>query len=205
MNVKEAISSLMSMIKKNMLVVAVLVIAVGLYFFASKYSASKLLSADGYSNTDGSGNSAAAASAASHQQPAAAAAGTPPSIAPEVQANDSTGAGQYSSVDGSSEMMQQPSSYATRPVNQPADLLPLPVDQNSNWSSVNPMGAGDLANVNLLNAGYFNGIDTIGQTMKNANLQIRSDPPIPKMETGPWNQSTNEADLMRVPFELGSA
>ena len=194
MNVKEAISSLITMIKKNLLVVAILVIAVGLYFFTSKYSASKLISADGYTNTDPSGNKTTG--------PATPVA---PPVVSDVQANESSTSGNYSSVDGADAIQQQPSSYATRPVNQPADLLPLPVDQNSNWSSVNPMGAGDLANVNLLNAGYFNGIDTIGQTMKNANLQIRSDPPIPKMETGPWNQSTNEADLMRVPFELGSA
>jgi hypothetical protein len=46
-------------------------------------------------------------------------------------------------------------------------------------------------------------LDTIGQTMKNANLQLRSDPVIQKGDIGPWNQSTIEPDLMRVPLEVG--
>jgi hypothetical protein len=39
--------------------------------------------------------------------------------------------------------------------------------------------------------------------LKNPNLQLRSDPIIPKKEIGPWNQSTYEPDLMRVPLEVG--
>jgi len=39
--------------------------------------------------------------------------------------------------------------------------------------------------------------------MKNANLQLRSDPTIAKQNVGPWNNSTYEPDLARVPLELG--
>jgi hypothetical protein len=55
----------------------------------------------------------------------------------------------------------------------------------------------------LLQAGSLIGLDTIGQTLKNPNLQLRSDPIIVKQNVGPWNNSTYEADLGRVPLELG--
>jgi hypothetical protein len=57
----------------------------------------------------------------------------------------------------------------------------------------------------LLQAGSLIGLDTIGQTLKNANLQLRSDPIIVKQSVGPWNNSTYEPDLGRVPLELGCA
>jgi hypothetical protein len=40
--------------------------------------------------------------------------------------------------------------------------------------------------------------------LRNANLQIRSEPPNPQMTVGPWNQSTIEPDFMRPPLEIGS-
>jgi hypothetical protein len=83
----------------------------------------------------------------------------------------------------------------------PADLLPK--DSNSQWAQLNPSGKGDLANINLLKAGYHIGIDTVGQTLRNANLQIRSEPPNPQINVGPWNLSTITSDTMRVPLELG--
>ena len=79
----------------------------------------------------------------------------------------------------------------------------LPKDKNSQWAQLNPSGKGDLANINLLKAGYHIGIDTIGQTLRNANLQIRSEPPNPQINVGPWNLSTIEPDFMRSPLELG--
>ena len=83
----------------------------------------------------------------------------------------------------------------------PADLLPK--DTNSQWGQLNPAGQGDLANINLLKAGYHIGIDTVGQTLRNANLQIRSEPANPQVNTGIWNQSTITPDFMRIPLELG--
>lgn len=79
----------------------------------------------------------------------------------------------------------------------------LPADSNSQWAQLNPAGTGELASINLLKAGYHVGIDTVGQTLKNANLQIRSEPPNPKLNVGPWNNSTITPDLMRTPLELG--
>jgi hypothetical protein len=47
------------------------------------------------------------------------------------------------------------------------------------------------------------GIDTIGNTLRNANLQVRSEPPNPQLNVGPWNNTTIAPDLMRVPLEIG--
>ena len=57
--------------------------------------------------------------------------------------------------------------------------------------------------VNLLKAGHHIGIDTIGQSLRNANLQLRSEPANPQVNVGPWNNTTMEADNMRVPLEIG--
>jgi hypothetical protein len=65
------------------------------------------------------------------------------------------------------------------------------------------MNQGSVAMPDLLQAGYHIGLDTIGQTLRNANLQLRSDPIIQKQDIGPWNQSTIEPDLARVPLEVG--
>ena len=90
-----------------------------------------------------------------------------------------------------------------RPVANPSDLLPN--DSNSQWAALNPntMNQGDVLMPDLLQAGYHIGLDTIGQSLRNPNYQLRSDPVIPKSEVGPWNQSTIEPDLGRVPLEIG--
>jgi hypothetical protein len=109
----------------------------------------------------------------------------------------------YSSVGGSNQgnVMNLPPSCNKGGNQNPADLLPK--DTNSQWAQLNPAGKGDLANINLLKAGYHIGIDTIGQTLRNANLQIRSEPPNPQVNVGPWNLSTIDSDFMRPPLEIG--
>lgn len=81
------------------------------------------------------------------------------------------------------------------------DLLPRDA-ANSKWAEVNPAGQGDVADRNFLSAGYHIGVDTIGQSLRNPNYQLRSDPPNPKMSVGPWNQSTIEYDQGRKHFEI---
>ena len=90
-----------------------------------------------------------------------------------------------------------------KPIAAPNELLPA--DTNSQWAALNPvnMNQGSILAGDMLQAGYHIGLDTIGQTLKNANLQLRSDPIIPKVDVGPWNQSTYEPDYGRVPLELG--
>jgi len=94
-----------------------------------------------------------------------------------------------------------PPSCAKQQVVDPAQLLPK--DSNSEFSKLNPMGAGDLKNVSLLKAGWHIGINTVGQSLRNANLQLRSEPSNPQLNTGPWNQSTITADMQRRPLEIG--
>ena len=95
-----------------------------------------------------------------------------------------------------------PPSCVRQKVVNPADLLPN--DKNSQWAKLNPMGGGDLKGVNLLQAGVHQGIDTVGQSLRNANLQLRAEPANPIMKVGPWNNSTIEPDLARRPLEGGN-
>jgi len=97
---------------------------------------------------------------------------------------------------------QVPTNCSKTNVSNPAELLPK--DTNSQWAQLNPTGKGELSNINLLKAGYHIGIDTIGQSLRNANLQIRSEPPNPQLMVGPWNNSTISPDFMRPPLEIGS-
>jgi hypothetical protein len=109
----------------------------------------------------------------------------------------------FASANGAQTSMPGiPSSCSNPNVTNPAELLPK--DANSQWAQLNPSGKGDLANINLLKAGYHIGIDTIGQTLRNANLQIRSEPPNPQLSVGPWNLSTIESDYMRPPLQIGA-
>lgn len=94
-----------------------------------------------------------------------------------------------------------PDSCLTKDVVDPAELLPR--DENSEFSKLNPQGTGSLQNVNLLTAGYHVGINTVGQSLRNANLQVRSEPANPKVNVGPWMNSTIEHDFNRQPLEIG--
>jgi len=88
----------------------------------------------------------------------------------------------------------------TQPTLNPSELLPN--DKNSEWANINPASA-DLKNLNLLNPQQVIGINTVGSSLRNANLQVRSEPSIPKANVGPWNSSTIEPDSFRRPLEIG--
>ena len=93
-----------------------------------------------------------------------------------------------------------PPSCSQQQVVDPKELLPK--DNNSQFSQLNPMGAGDLQNVSLLKAGYHIGINTVGNSLRNANLQLRSEPANPQLNIGPWNHTTISPDNRR-PLEIG--
>ena len=94
-----------------------------------------------------------------------------------------------------------PSSCARQETIDPADLLPA--DNNSKFAQMNPRGQGDLMGVSLLEAGHHIGINTVGQSLRNANLQLRSEPANPQLQVGPWHQTTIGPDLNRRPLEIG--
>ena len=141
-------------------------------------------------------NSGAGANAAASAPPAS---GFDRAPAPAMESGNEV----YSSVSGSMQVTGGgvPSSCRQGGMDNPADLLPK--DRNSEWAQLNPQGKGDMANINFLKAGYHMGIDTVGQTLRNPNLQIRSEPPNPQVNVGPWNLSTIEPDFMRPPLEIG--
>jgi len=113
----------------------------------------------------------------------------PPSVYADAAANTAPVAAPAA---GSSEILS---------VTNPSDLLPK--DNNTEWAALNPVNNNNPAVPDLLQAGYHIGLDTIGQTLRNPNYQLRSDPIIPKAQVGPWNMSTIEPDLGRVPLEVG--
>lgn len=121
---------------------------------------------------------------------------------PQQKKQNKNSPSEVPSVQAADPITQPPTSnYDTRPVANPQDLLPK--DANSKWGELNALNQGTVVMPDLLEAGYHIGLDTIGQTLRNANLQERSDPIIPKMEVGPWNTSTIEPDYGRVPLEVG--
>lgn len=85
----------------------------------------------------------------------------------------------------------------------PIDLLPSS-QMAADFEKQFPVGTGDLSSKNFLTAGYNIGINTVASSLKNANLDLRSDPFIPVAEAGPWSQSTILPDLNRKTFEIGS-
>jgi hypothetical protein len=84
----------------------------------------------------------------------------------------------------------------------PSELLPK--DMNSIWAEQNPMGPGSLKGKNFLSAGALIGVNTVGQSLRNANLQVRSEPPNPQVPVSIFNQSTISPDISHRPLEIGA-
>ena len=84
-----------------------------------------------------------------------------------------------------------------------SDLLPSNPG-NSKWGEMNPTTGSLITDQSFLTAGYHVGINTIGQSLRNANLQLRSEPPNPQIPVSPWGISTIEPDVRQVGFEIGS-
>lgn len=84
------------------------------------------------------------------------------------------------------------------------DLLPL--KHENTWTKVNPSAVtNDLKSHNFLLSKHHFGIDTVGQSLKNANLQLRSEPPNPQNTVSPWLQSSiDNREYFRRPLEIGS-
>lgn len=120
----------------------------------------------------------------------------PPSEVVGATANGDT---PFMAVNGMASQTPQ-NSCNTQPSLNPSDLLPN--DTNSEWANINP-ASNDLKNLNLLNPNQLIGINTVGSSLRNANLQVRSEPAIPKVNVGPWNSSTIESDTFRRPLEIG--
>jgi len=99
------------------------------------------------------------------------------------------------------EEMTNPAPCQPRDSLSPEELLPQ--DYSSTWAKNNPAGASNLDGKNFLDAGWHVGINTVGQTLRNANLQLRSEPPNPQVVVSPFVQSTIQPDTNRRHFEVG--
>jgi hypothetical protein len=97
---------------------------------------------------------------------------------------------------------QAPAGCYPRDQLTPSELLPR--DMNSIWAEQNPMGPGSLKGKNFLSAGALIGVNTVGQSLRNANLQVRSEPPNPQVPVSIFNQSTISPDISHRPLEIGA-
>ena len=89
---------------------------------------------------------------------------------------------------------------------KPEDLLPQEESKAiQEFNTAQPVGEGILQGVNLLSAGSHIGVNTIGQSLRNANLQLRSEPPNPQVNVSPWMNTTIGPDLPRRPLEVGES
>ena len=87
---------------------------------------------------------------------------------------------------------------------KPDDLLPQ--DKKNAVNDFNkdyPVSQGILKGVNFLEAGYQVGVNTVGQSLRNANQQLRAEPANPQVNVSPWQNTTIGPDLGRRPLETG--
>lgn len=114
----------------------------------------------------------------------------------------SEGFGDYEEVTGPANFGSADAPAGCYPRDQltPGELLPK--DMNSVWAQQNPMGSGSLKGKNFLSAGSLIGVNTVGQSLRNANLQLRSEPPCPQVPVSVFNNSTIEPDVNRRDFEV---
>lgn len=130
---------------------------------------------------------------------------------PSCSTNESNYSSEPSPLDSSSSQEELvstdlsgnsvPSSCYPKGNLNPAELLPK--SEASSWSEANPIGSGALEDQNFLDAGFHSGINTVGNSLRNANMQLRSEFPNPQKKVSPWSQSTIEPDMNRKPLEVG--
>jgi hypothetical protein len=113
--------------------------------------------------------------------------------APEVVPTPSSGPADFGSA-------EQPAGCYPRDQLTPSELLPK--DGNSVWAQQNPMGTGSLKGKNFLSAGALIGVNTVGQSLRNANYQLRSEPPNPQVPVTVFNVPTIEPDVNRRSLEI---
>lgn len=107
---------------------------------------------------------------------------------------------------GVDNLSRTPSTCYPQPALKPEDLLPAQESKAiQEFNIAQPIGEGILADVNLLDAGSHIGINTVGQSLRNANLQLRSEPPNPQVNVSPWMNTTMGPDLPRRPLEIGES
>lgn len=101
------------------------------------------------------------------------------------------------------ELKNENGSYTNVSTNNPSDLLPI--ESENSWSHLNPeFNKNAIKMPDLMDPTFFAGVQSISSGKRNKNLDLRSQPLIPKMDTGPWNQTTEDYDRLRKPLEIGN-
>jgi hypothetical protein len=105
---------------------------------------------------------------------------------------------------GTGDLSRTPSTCYPQQALKPEDLLPKQEgDAIKEFNTAQPVGEGILQDVNLLEAGSHIGVNSVGQSLRNSNLQLRSEPPNPQVNVSPWMNTTIAPDLARRPLESG--
>jgi len=104
---------------------------------------------------------------------------------------------------GPANLYTDPTSCLRKETITSQDLLPKDA-QKLKWANVNPSSTGNITDQNFLTAGYHVGVNTVGQSLRNANLQLRSEIPNPQVAVSPWMISTIEPDIRPTTLEIGS-
>jgi len=155
---------------------------------------------------------AATAATAGTVVPGAPITATPGTAAPAVGTQGFKSGGN-SKKEGFADLasMEGPAAFASAeapagcyPRDQLTPIELLPADQNTIYAQQNPMGVGSLKGKNFLSAGALIGVNTVGQSLRNANLQLRSEPPNPQTPVSIFFQSTIGPDISHRPLEVGA-
>lgn len=130
--------------------------------------------------------------------------GVPTPTDMDVRASEALG---HNEVSASVEQMNRtPSSCYPQKVLTANELLPR--DDSAAISDFNqsyPIGEGVLRGINYLSSGYHIGVNTVGQSLRNANRQIRGEPPNPQVSVSPWLNTTIGPDLERRSLDVTSS
>ena len=114
--------------------------------------------------------------------------------------------GQNESQQAVTGLGRTPSSCYPQQTLKPEDLLPTDESKAiTEFNIAKPVGEGILQGVNMLDSSYHVGTNTVGQSLRNANRQLRSEPPNPQVNVSPWQTSTIGPDLPRRPLEVGES
>ena len=148
-------------------------------------------------------NSAVNAAQRAARSNAAASAKATPQSAPGVRASEPLGNNEMSLP---VQFNRTPSQCYPQNTLTAGDLLPSEESKEiSEFNQNYPIGEGVLKGINFLSSGYHIGVNTVGQSLKNANRQLRSEPPNPQVSVSPWMNSSIGPDLLRRPLEVGDS
>jgi cytoskeletal protein RodZ len=89
------------------------------------------------------------------------------------------------------------STLVNKNTTNPNDLLPN--SMGSNWGNLYPVQNDGGVNVpSTIDPSFSIGINTISSTLRNSNLDIRSEFAIPKVQVSPWNNSSIPQNLQKI-------